>query len=36
VQKEVTREIGRLAKVPPSSPEHQVLRTYLELVLELP
>jgi ATP-dependent Lon protease len=25
-----------LAKVPPSSPDHQVLRTYLELVLELP
>lgn len=36
VQKEVEREIGRLAKVPPSSPDHQVLRTYLELVLELP
>jgi ATP-dependent Lon protease len=36
VRKEVEREIGRLAKVPPSSPDHQVLRTYLELVLELP
>ena len=36
VSKEVEREIGRLAKVPPSSPDHQVLRTYLELVLELP
>ena len=36
VRKEVERELGRLAKVPPSSPDHQVLRTYLELVLELP
>ena len=36
VRKEVEREISRLAKVPPSSPDHQVLRTYLELVLELP
>src|SRR4029079_2881904 len=36
VRKEVEREIARLAKVPPSSPDHQVLSTYLELVLELP
>ena len=36
VRKEVAREVARLAKVPPSSPDHQVLRTYLELVLELP
>src|SRR5690348_9434574 len=36
VRKEVEREIAKLAKVPPSSPDHQVLRTYLELVLELP
>lgn len=36
VQKEVEREVARLAKVPASSPDHQVLRTYLELVLELP
>jgi ATP-dependent Lon protease len=36
VRKEVDREVARLAKVPPSSPDHQVLRTYLELVLELP
>lgn len=36
VRKEVEREIERLGKVPPSSPDHQVLRTYLELVLELP
>ena len=36
VRKEIEREVARLAKVPPSSPDHQVLRTYLELVLELP
>jgi len=36
VRTEVEREVARLAKVPPSSPDHQVLRTYLELVLELP
>jgi len=36
VRKEVERELSRLAKVPPSSPDHQVLRTYLDLVLELP
>ena len=36
MRKEVEREIAKLAKVPPSSPDHQVLRTYLDLVLELP
>jgi ATP-dependent Lon protease len=36
VRKEVEREVARLGKVPPTSPDHQVLRTYLELVLELP
>ena len=36
VRKEVERELARLGKVPSSSPDHQVLRTYLELVLELP
>jgi ATP-dependent Lon protease len=36
VRKEVDRELARLAKVPPTSPDHQVLRTYLDLVLELP
>ena len=36
VRKEVEREATRLGKVPPTSPDHQVLRTYLELVLELP
>src|SRR5574337_263899 len=29
-------EAARLSKVPPTSPDHQVLRAYLELVLELP
>ncbi len=36
VRKEAEREVGRLAKIPPSSPDHQVIRSYLELVLELP
>jgi ATP-dependent Lon protease len=36
VRKEAEREVGRLAKIPPASPEHQVIRTYLELLLELP
>jgi len=36
IRKEVERELAKLAKVPPTSPDHQVLRTYLELVLELP
>src|SRR5690349_16796950 len=36
IRKEVEREAARLSKVPPTSPDYQVLRTYLELVLELP
>ncbi|MGZ8366786.1 MAG: endopeptidase La, partial [Nitrospira sp.] len=36
IRKEVEREATKLGKVPPTSPDHQVLRTYLELVLELP
>ncbi len=36
IRKEVDREVARLGRVPPSSPDHQVLRTYLEFVLELP
>ena len=36
VRKETDRELARLAKTPSASPEHQVIRTYLELVLELP
>ncbi len=34
--KEATRELKRLIKLPPASPDHQVIRSYLELVLELP
>jgi ATP-dependent Lon protease len=36
VLKEATRELKRLIKLPPASPDHQVIRSYLELVLELP
>ncbi|HJU04332.1 MAG TPA: endopeptidase La [Nitrospiraceae bacterium] len=36
VRKEADRELARLAKTPAASPEHQVIRNYLELVLELP
>lgn len=36
VRKEADRELARLAKTSSASPEHQVIRNYLELVLELP
>lgn len=36
VRKEADREVARLAKIPPASADHQVIRSYLELVLELP
>ncbi|WP_447987631.1 endopeptidase La [Nitrospira sp. Nam74] len=36
VRKEANRELTRLGKTPAASPEHQVIRNYLELVLELP
>ena len=36
VRKEALRELGRLGKTPPASPEHQVIRNYLELVLDIP
>lgn len=36
VQKEIEKELRRLEKVPSASPEHNVIRTYVELVLELP
>src|SRR3989475_3404478 len=36
VRKEADRELGRLTKIPAASPEHQVIRSYLELLLELP
>jgi ATP-dependent Lon protease len=36
VRKEANRELARLDKTPAASPEHQIIRSYLELVLELP
>ena len=36
IRKELERELGRLEKLPSSSPEHNVLRSYIDLVLELP
>lgn len=36
VRKEAERELRRLEHIPSVSPEYQVVRTYLELVLELP
>ncbi len=36
VRKEADRELKRLAKMPPASGDYQVIRSYLELVLELP
>lgn len=36
VHKEAERELTRLQRTPAASPDHQVTRTYLELLLELP
>jgi ATP-dependent Lon protease len=36
IRKEAERELKRLERIPPASPEHQLTRTYLELMLELP
>jgi len=36
VRKEVERELARLERLPPASPDYNVGRTYLDLVLELP
>jgi ATP-dependent Lon protease len=33
---EAERELNRLERLPPAAPDHQVIRSYLELVLELP
>jgi len=36
VLKEAQRELGRLEKLPPGAPDYNVIRTYLDYVLELP
>jgi ATP-dependent Lon protease len=36
VRKEVDREVSRLERLPPGAPDHQVIRTYLDFVAELP
>jgi ATP-dependent Lon protease len=36
VRKEVERELNRLARLPVASPEHSVIRTYVDFVLDLP
>jgi ATP-dependent Lon protease len=35
-QKEAERELARLKRTPPASPDHQVIRNYLEWMTELP
>lgn len=35
-RKEAERELNRLERLPPMAPDYQVIRTWLELVLELP
>ncbi|MFB0553245.1 MAG: endopeptidase La [Phycisphaerae bacterium] len=36
VEQEAIRELDRLSKIPPASPEYSVIRTYLDWVCELP
>jgi ATP-dependent Lon protease len=36
VRREAERELARLERLPPAAPDHHVIRTYLEYVLELP
>ncbi len=35
-RREVERELGRLASIPPTSPEHGMIRTYLDWMASLP
>lgn len=36
VRKEADRELSHLERLPPGAPDHQVIRTYLDFVVELP
>lgn len=36
VRKEAERELNRLERLPPAAPDYQMIRTYLDFVLELP
>ena len=36
VRKEAERELSRLERLPPGAPDYQVIRTYLDYVVELP
>jgi ATP-dependent Lon protease len=36
VRKEAERELGRLERLPPAAPDYQVIRTYLDFIVELP
>jgi ATP-dependent Lon protease len=36
VRKEAERELNRLERLPPIAPDYQVIRTYLDFILELP
>lgn len=36
VMKEAERELGRLEKLPSASPEYNVIRTYLDYIIEIP
>jgi ATP-dependent Lon protease len=36
VHKEAERELSRLERLPPAAPDYQVIRNYLEFILELP
>jgi ATP-dependent Lon protease len=36
VRKEAERELARLERLPPAAPDYQVIRTYVEFIMELP